>query len=311
MSYLEEIKSGKKTFVFLAKSLRMHGKVKKARVLLGVKPVKNLEKLCKSKESELESRIEDLKGEEDEIYGLLKDPEKKELNLLAERYSEAFKKFDPVTKQKYLDWFLTQFTYDSNAIEGSNVPLEEVGMILFDKVVPADRDLREVYEVQNHKEAFDFINRYGGDLNLKFILAVHKRLMTKILRDAGKIRDVRVFVRGSDLKPPDPKDVEHRLKTLVNWYKAHKSLHPVILASYVHCEFERTHPFRDGNGRTGRLIMNYLLTKNGFPPVNIRNEKKRAYYGALRDWDKGYDKRAFVDLVVSYIKDSVDYVTKS
>jgi len=310
MSYIEEIKSGKKTFVFLAKTVRVGNKFKKARVLLGTKPIKNLDKVRRSKEAELEKKAKELEEQSYDKNLLLSDSEMAKLESLAKSYKSSIANFDPTTKQKYLDWFLTQFTYDSNAIEGSSVPLEEVGLILFDKVVPADRNLREVYEVQNHKKAFDFIGKYRGDFNLKFILSIHKRLMFDILQDAGKIRNVRVFVRGADLKPPKPEDVKSRLEGLVSWYKTHKSLHPVVLAAHVHCEFEMIHPFRDGNGRTGRLLLNFILTKNGFPPVNIRNEKKRAYYLTLRQWDNG-NKRPFIDLIISYIRDSVEYVARS
>ena len=310
MAYVEEKKSGNKTRVYLTKNIRLNGKFEKVRVFLGYKPVKDLQFIRKSKEPELERKVNELMANLDDDQRLLSVSERKELSRLAESYADSLKKFDPVTKQKYLDWFLTQFTYDSNAIEGSSVPLEEVGLILFDKVVPADRNLREVYEVQNHKKAFDFIGKYRGDLNLKFVLSIHKRLMFDILQDAGKIRNVRVFVRGADLNPPGPGEVKGRLEKLVKWYKTHKSLHPVILAAYIHSEFEMIHPFRDGNGRAGRLLLNFILTKNSFPPINIRNEKKRTYYSALQEWDKG-NKKPFVDLIISYIYDSVEYITKS
>ena len=134
--------------------------------------------------------------------------------------------------------------------------------------------------------------------------------MSEIISDAGKPRNVRVFVRGSDLKPPKPEEVPKNLEKLVKWYKSNKSLHPVLLAAHVHSEFERIHPFRDGNGRTGRLLLNFILIKNGYPPINILNEKKGAYYSALRAWDNE-KKRPFVELVISYIRDSVEFVTSS
>jgi len=310
MSYIEEKKSGKKTGIYLVKNIRLGGKFRKVRVLLGYKPLNGLNKIRKEKESELQKKVEELMASEIEDYSLLSAEERKKLSNLAKTYQNAIQKFDPLTKQKYLDWFLTQFTYDTNAIEGSSVPLEEVGLILFDKVVPSDRNLKEVYEVQNHKKAYDFINKHAGDLNYKFIMDTHRRLMSEIISDAGKPRNVRVFVRGSDLKPPMPEEVPKRLKNLVGWYKANKSLHPVLLASHVHSEFERIHPFRDGNGRTGRLLLNFILIKNDYPPINILNEKKGAYYSALRAWDKG-EKRPFVELVIAYLKDSVGFVTNS
>ncbi len=308
MSYLREKRSGKKTGIYLTQSIRLNGKIRNISVLLGYKPISDIDKLKKQKEPILKKKIERLLSSEREDYMLLSEQERQTLKNLAEAYQKALKKFDPVTKQKYLDWFLTQFTYDTNAIEGSSVPLEEVGLILFDKVVPADRNLREVYEVQNHKKAYDFINKYVGDLNFKFIMDVHRRLMSEIISDAGKTRKVRVFVRGSDLKPPKPEDVSKHLENLVKWYKSNKSLHPVLLAAHIHSEFERIHPFRDGNGRTGRLLLNFILIKNDYPPINILNEKRGAYYSALRAWDKG-EKRPFVELVISYIKDSVGFVT--
>ena len=279
-------------------------------MLLGYKPINNLGDLRKQKERILQKKIEELMVSEREDYTLLSKDERQNLKKLSKTYQTAIKRFDPLTKQKYLDWFLTQFTYDSNAIEGSSVPLEEVGLILFDNVVSSDRNLREVYEVQNHKKAYDFITKHKGDFNLKFILDIHRRLMSEIISDAGKLRTVKVFVRGSDLNPPTPEDVRGRLEDLVSWYKSNKSLHPVILAAHVHSEFEQIHPFRDGNGRTGRLLLNFILMKNDFPPINILNERKRAYYSALKSWDNG-DKRPFIELVISYIEDSVEFVSGS
>jgi fido (protein-threonine AMPylation protein) len=310
MSYIEEKKSGKKTAVYLTKNIRLGGKFRKVRVLLGYKPLNGLEALRKTNEPLLEKKVEELISSEKEEYKLLSEEERKSLEQLARNYQKAIKGFDPTTKQKYLDWFLTQFTYDSNAIEGSSVPLEEVGLILFDKAVSSDRNLREVYEVQNHKKAYDFITKHKGDFNLKFILDIHRRLMSEIVSDAGKLRNVRVFVRGSELKPPKPEEAPKRLEGLVEWYKSNKSLHPVILAAHVHSEFEQIHPFTDGNGRTGRLLLNFILMKNDFPPINILNERKGAYYSALKSWDQG-DKRPFVELVISYIKDSVEFVDGS
>ncbi len=176
--------------------------------------------------------------------------------------------------------------------------------MLFEGTSPPNRPLRDVLAAQNHKKAFDFVLAYKGDINKQFILKLHRILTAGILRreESGKLRKVQVYVRGSDTIPPKPKDVQTDLRDLLKWYKSNKrKYHPAITASYFHCAFEGIHPFVDFNGRSGRLLLNFILLKNGYPPVDIRNRDRRRYYDAIRSALKG-NLKPFVLLASKYLK---------
>jgi Fic family protein len=207
--------------------------------------------------------------------------------------------------ENYYENFVTEFTYDTNAIEGSTVTLQETGLILFDKIVPEGRSIREINEVQNHKDAFDYMLRYNGDINKNFVLKLHKLLMHNILwKYAGKFRDVQVYVRGAGFMPPPPEDVEKQFKHLMLWYRSNKrKYNPVVVAAYFHHVFESIHPFRDGNGRVGRLLLNFILRKNSLPMINIKYRERGKYYEALEAGNAG-NLKPVANLIIKRIEDS-------
>ena len=130
---------------------------------------------------------------------------------------------DSSVYENYYEHFVTEFTYDTNAIEGSTVTLQETALILFDKIVPEGKSIREISEVQNHKDAFDYMLAYKGDINRAFVLKLHKLLMHNILwKHSGRFRDVQVYVRGASFTPPKPQDVEKQFKQLMHWYRSNK-----------------------------------------------------------------------------------------
>jgi len=170
--------------------------------------------------------------------------------------------------------------------------------------------MREINEALNHKKAFDFILNYKGDINKQFILDLHSFVVKETLRkdlesQIGKFRTVQVYIRGAKWIPPKPEDVPNEMKTLLAWYSQNKKkLHPLILAAYFHTAFEQIHPFVDGNGRVGRLLMNFILHKNGYPMINIPNKIKQRYYSSLEKAHLEGDLRLFIDLLISILKNS-------
>lgn len=199
--------------------------------------------------------------------------------------------------------FVAQFTFDSNAIEGNTLTLDETSHLLFDGLVPA-RSLREVNEALNHKRAFDHLLAHRGDVTNRLICGLHRLVVQDTLRrdlgvQVGKYRTVQVYIRGVEWVPPGPSAVPKDMKALLEWYAKNRGkVHPVVVAAYVHCAFELAHPFVDGNGRVGRLLMNFILRKNGYPMVNIPSRRKREYYAALRSAQVEGNLRPFVELVL-------------
>src|SRR3989338_1393011 len=308
--HVEKQKKKSGVYFYLAENIRTNDRWERVRIYLGKGLRKqDLERLVKSKKSELTKKADHLRKLSDPLLILVSDDQKKKLEQIKESYLKNKQKVIGGVYENYYEHFVTEFTYDTNAIEGSTVTLQETALILFDKVVPKDRTLREINEVQNHKDSLDFMLCHKGDINKNFVLKLHKLLMHNILwKYAGTFRDVQVYVRGAEFTPPLPRDVEKEFKRLMLWYRANKrKYHPVVVAAYFHHVFESIHPFRDGNGRIGRLLLNFILRKNALPMVNIKYREKGKYYEALEAGNKGNLKQ-LTDIIIKYLERSEDSI---
>ena len=183
-------------------------------------------------------------------------------------------------------------------------------MLLFEDLAP-EKNIREIREVLNHKEAIDYILEYEGDITRKFILELHRLVVKETLEkrldnQVGRYRTLQVYIRGTEWMPPTPEDVADDMKNLLSWYTRNKQkVHPVVLSIYFHVGFEVIHPFVDGNGRVGRLLMNSILHKNNFPMVNIPNAQKRRYYSVLEKAQTDGNLRPFIEFVLELLGEGV------
>lgn len=294
MAYTEIKQKGKNNYYYRVISIRKGKKVSKKRIYLG----KNLDKkILKDKENEANKELK--------LLSTLINSE--ELKLLGSIQKDYLKEPKENLENRY-EAFCSLFTYDSTNIEGNTLTLQETSNLLFDNITPK-KSLREINEVVNHKEAFDFILKYKGDLNKRFILDLHEIVVKNTLRpelsdNIGKYRKLQVYVRGANWLPPKPGQVPKEMGSLLSWYtKNKKKLHPLILAAYFHSAFETIHPFVDGNGRVGRLLLNFILHKNNFPMINIPNKDKYDYYSALESSQIKGDLREFIELLIKLLKD--------
>ncbi|PIN94480.1 hypothetical protein COU61_00385, partial [Candidatus Pacearchaeota archaeon CG10_big_fil_rev_8_21_14_0_10_35_13] len=280
-------KKGNK-YYYRVKSVRRGKQVIKERIYLGVNL--NSEEL-KKKEKEADMRLNILS------VALSKE----ELRLLNELKRDFSKEPIENYKNRY-EAFCSLFAYDSTGIEGNTFTLSETSHLLFEGIVPKEKSLREVNEVINHKKAFDFILSYNGEITREFILKLHELVVINTLEDylssqIGKYRKVQVFVGGSI--PPKPEEVPEKMATLIRWYSINKNkLNPLILATYFHAEFEKVHPFVDGNGRVGRLLMNFILNKHKFPMINIPKKNKFRYYEVLQTAQYKRDIKPFLKFLI-------------
>ncbi|MFH1105583.1 MAG: Fic family protein [Candidatus Aenigmatarchaeota archaeon] len=303
--YVERQKRKSDTYFYIVENMRKAGGWEKVRIYIGKNlNTRELERLVKSKKSELMKMAGEAKKSADPLLNLVSAEQQDKIRKIKGSYRKNRRKTDSSLYENRYENFVTEFTYDTNAIEGSTVTLQETGMILFDRVVPEGKSLREISEVQNHKDAFDYMLGYKGDINRNFVLKLHKLLMHNILwKHAGKFRDVQVYVRGAEVMPPKPGDVAKEFKRLMFWYRANKKkYHPVVVAAYFHHAFESIHPFRDGNGRVGRLLLNFILRKNGLPMANIKHKARSEYYKALESGNKGNLKR-MTDLIIRRLEE--------
>ncbi len=294
MPYTEIKERGEKRYYYRVKSVRADGKVNKKRIYLGV----NLDKKRLSDE--------EIKADKELVLlgNLLTKEEIKFLHNIKKNYLEESK----TTLENRYESFASLFTYDSNAIEGNTLTLIETAQLLFEGRVPSSKSLREVNETLNHKKAFDYILNYKGDINKKLILELHQLIVKDTLKkelssQIGKYRTDQVYIRGADWIPSKPEEIANEIKSLLKWYSINKDkLHPLVIATYFHIGFETIHPFIDGNGRVGRLLMNFILHKNKYPMINIPNSIKHKYYSALADAQIKGNLKTFLHLLLKILK---------
>jgi Fic family protein/DNA-binding XRE family transcriptional regulator len=179
--------------------------------------------------------------------------------------------------------FILKLTYHSNSIEGSTLTEPDTAAILFDNVALPDKSLSEQLEAKNHQTAlnylFDYINK-GGAINEAMVLKLHSILMNGIRPDAGLYRQHGVRITGVNLPTANYVRVPDLIPEVI--IKAAEKTKDVLATSAsVHSRFEQIHPFSDGNGRVGRLLMNAMFLKANLAPAIIRQEQKKLYYTYL------------------------------
>jgi len=205
------------------------------------------------------------------------------LDAVGANYSKERRRMPQSAVQKQARSFSVRFTYDTNRIEGSKLTYRETADLLERGLTPRAKPLEDIKEAEAHDKLLRDVLGYKKDLSRQTVLLWHKRLFEGTKPDiAGRIRVHQVAISGSRFMPPSPVEVQPLLREYFRWYDRNRaSLHPVELAACVHLRFVTIHPFADGNGRIGRLLMNFVLQKHGFPLLNIPYEDRRSYYNAL------------------------------
>lgn len=190
--------------------------------------------------------------------------------------------------------------YNSNAIENSTLSLKETELILLDIEFSANLSLREVYEAKNLARVVNYIRNKSQekDIDKEIILLLHRMLLGGINDNiAGRFRTKGEYVRVGSHVAPAPEQIESMIEESINTYESKLSQYFLERISKFHLEFENIHPFCDGNGRIGRVLMNYQLLRQGFPPVIIRDKEKAEYYTALRNFDSKQNSKAMDKII--------------
>ncbi len=292
---------GKRKY-YLAHSYRSNSRVRKVRVFLGTDLGREeLERLAKQATGRLEEKIQIAKRIGDPYKTVLSQREINEINLLTTKVE---------IKLAHLgeeDWknFTEEFTYDTNAIEGSTVSKEEVRQVLGDRQWPA-KSKEEISETLGVAEAVRYIRETRDPLSLELIRELHRIVFKNSKPFAGETRrksGLEVSVvdsRGKVVHQGAPaKQVDALLRNLVRWYhKSEGEYPPFVLAAVVHNQFEAIHPFQDGNGRVGRLLLINVLVKHGLPPLNIELKYRKEYYEILREYQTTGNLRPTLDLML-------------
>ena len=298
MVYLEKIERKDKTYYYATKNFRVSSKKwKKIRRYFGCKPPSKEQIKKAVEEIEAEALKKGLMKPVSK-HNYLSDDEAEKLQDLKEVFNKWYGKLSAFEREKYDDDFVVRFTYNSNAIEGNRLSLRETSMILTENIIPAGTTPNDYNEVINSKGCYEFMKGYNGELNQTFLLKIHE-LLTKNTdcKIIGSYRNHEIRISGSEWIPPSHEVVKENMRRAFQWcYSAKKKLHPVELGAILHNKLVRIHPFSDGNGRTSRVVMNWILMKNKFPMFYIELRDKIKYYEAVEEGDKGND-----DAIVHYI----------
>ncbi|MCK4997160.1 Fic family protein [Candidatus Pacearchaeota archaeon] len=304
--YVEKRKYYAKTKYWLAHSFREGGKIHKIRKLLGTDLSEEI----------LEDRIkkaEKLILEEIEKYKIIKDPlndkiSKEEINFIKRLQTEANLKIVHLSET---DWktFSEVFSYNTNAIEGSGLTLKETEKIIEKGEWPIEKPKEDIAEALGVDEAISFIRKTKEHISLDLIKKFHQIVFKNSKNFAGEFRKrgEEVVVRtgtGVVVHEGAPSTrVTTLLTELIAWYNKYKNDYPgILLAAVVHNQFENIHPFADGNGRVGRILLNNILLKNNLPPLNIDLKNQREYYATLQTYENDGNIRPTIELILKEYK---------
>ncbi len=263
-----------RVYYYLVHSTRIgDNKWKKVERYLGINPPSKKE-------------MKDIESEFNNVTHFL-SMNKTTLGNIKKKYQQKLKTASQDELHALEEELIIKFTYDTNRIEGSSLTYKDTKMLLKEGISPKDKPMRDIRETENHKRAFFAMKENLSEhLSKQLMLNLHKILKQNVTEDAGKFRNGQV--RVGNLIPIKQDMIETELDNLIEWYNDNKTeLHPLELASTFHCIFERIHPFFDGNGRVGRLLLNFILLKHQYPVVIIQNKNKRRYYTALQRADNG------------------------
>ncbi len=292
MVFVQERKSKGTAYVYLDKSVRVGDKVFKISKYLGRKTDLSRERINKEiKKFALEiddKLIAFLSGRAAKKY-VLKYPlsieEVKKIEGMNLKYKEIKKSLnlgDWVDIQKR---FVANFVFESNALEGNSLTLKNFSEIVFENKIVGSADLREVYDAKNSYIVFSKLFNLRKEITESLIIDLHKNIMKNIDERTGYKRVPNALL-GRDIVLTPPNKVPEEMKKLLEWYKeSKKSIYPLELAFKFHHKFEGIHPFADGNGRVGRMLLNYILIRAGYFPVIIRKTQRNKYLKALQAAD--------------------------
>ena len=205
--------------------------------------------------------------------------------------------------------FMVEFTYNSNAIEGNTLTLKETAMALEGMTVD-QKPLKAHLDAVGHRDAFLYVQDIAtGDLPLSetIIKNIHSLVLMNRPDDRGVFRRIPVRIMGAYTEPVEPHLIVEKMEELLTNNENRKgTMHDIERIARFHLEFEGIHPFIDGNGRTGRLIMNLDLIRCGFPPINIKFTDRKKYYDAFDAYYRDNDVNKMINLIATYVNERME-----
>lgn len=209
--------------------------------------------------------------------------------------------------KRLMEEFTVEYTYNSNAIEGNTLTLRETDMVLRGLTI-AQKPLKDHMEAVGHKEAFEFVQGLIEDqvpLSVSIIKQIHYLVLADKKDDRGVYRRVPVRIMGAKHEPVQPYLIQPKMEELLKSY-INSTEHIITRLARFHIEFEGIHPFINGNGRTGRLLVNMELMKAGYPPIDIKFSDRVAYYKAFDEYYEKNNLNAMEKLFANYVNVRLD-----
>ena len=207
--------------------------------------------------------------------------------------------------------FIVEYTYNSNAIEGNTLTLRETDLVLRGLTID-QKPLKDHMEAVGHKEAFEYVSELVKDnvpISENVIKQIHFLVLADKKDDRGVYRRVPLRIMGAQHEPVQPYLIEPKMEQLLLDFKE-SSEHIVTKLARFHIEFEGIHPFIDGNGRTGRLLVNLVLMKAGYPPIDIKFTDRITYYNAFDEYHVKHNLSAMETLFARYVEARLDKYLK-
>ena len=223
---------------------------------------------------------------------------------------DSYRPLPPVLLARLRHELMIEYTYDSNAIEGSTLTIRETRLVIEDGITVSGKTLGEHLAARNHPEAIRFIEELvdrGREVDEDAVLRLHGLILKGIDEDAGEYRVSGVRIAGATFSPPSSNDVKPMMRELGSWLKENPDEYsPIEQAAMFHHRFVRIHPFSDGNGRMARLIMNIILMQRGYPfIVNITTRERERYLRTLSEADMG-NFSPFVNFLAMSVERALD-----
>lgn len=208
--------------------------------------------------------------------------------------------------------FLVEYTYNSNAIEGNTLTLRETDLVL--RGITIDKKpLKDHLEAIGHKDAFLYmvnLVKENSPLTEEMVKKIHALVLSDKPQDRGVYRKIAVRIVGAKHPTCNPLSIQNKMQELIYEFNEDKNTNIIQKLALFHIKFEAIHPFIDGNGRTGRLLVNFELMKNGYPPIDIKYTDRKAYYDAFDVYHEKHDLSAMENLFAEYVLERIEKYLK-
>lgn len=301
MAYLAEQKKGKGTYYYLVENLKIAGgRRKQVRRYVGTsRPTESKQKLLLADfEKEVQKERSRLHG-----FHYLTGDEIQEIDRINRLFWLRYTRAGKTVQEQFDQNFVMAFVYNTNSIEGSTLTPKEVELLLSENIAPR-KPLEDVLEAKAAERVLDFAKNSKDDFDPEFILKLHRLYFTNTKPGiAGRYKTAQNRIMGSNFETTQPEMVITDMKLYFKEYeKLRKELHPLELAAWCHWKLVRIHPFQDGNGRIARIIMNYVLNKNGYAMIDIKTKERQRYFDALERCNYQNSARALAARLVRRFK---------